>query len=61
MQPAMTAAFQIDRVPHAIQPSFKHGIDSLSTSGHKMIGTPMPCGALVAKRQHVEWISSAVA
>jgi histidine decarboxylase len=57
---AMVLPF-IDGVPHAIQPSFKHGIDSLSTSGHKMIGTPMPCGALIAKRQHVNRISSAVA
>jgi histidine decarboxylase len=57
---AMVLPF-IDGVPHAIQPSFKQGFDSLSTSGHKMIGTPMPCGALIAKRQHVERISSAVA
>jgi histidine decarboxylase len=57
---AMVLPF-IDGVPFAIQPSFKHGFDSLSTSGHKMIGTPMPCGALIAKRMHVERISSAVA
>ena len=37
--------------PFAIQPSFRHGIDSLSTSGHKMIGTPMPCGVLIARRR----------
>jgi histidine decarboxylase len=50
-----------DNVPFAIQPSFKHGIDSISTSGHKMIGTPMPCGALIARRAHVDRIASAVA
>jgi histidine decarboxylase len=50
-----------DDVPFAIQPSFRHGFDSLSTSGHKMIGTPMPCGALVARREHVDRIASAVA
>ena len=47
--------------PDAIRPSFRHAIDSISTSGHKMIGTPMPCGALVARREHVERIASAVA
>ena len=50
-----------DDVPSAIKPSFRHGIDSISTSGHKMIGTPMPCGVLIAKRQHVDRISSAIA
>jgi histidine decarboxylase len=50
-----------DKVPFAIQPSFRHGIDSISTSGHKMIGTAMPCGALIARKEHVERIASAVA
>jgi histidine decarboxylase len=50
-----------DGVPFAIQASFKHGVDSISTSGHKMIGTPMPCGALIARREHVDRIASAVA
>lgn len=47
--------------PDAIRPTFETGIDSISTSGHKMIGTPMPCGALVARRVHVDRISRAVA
>jgi histidine decarboxylase len=51
----------IDAAPPAIRPSFRHAIDSISVSGHKMIGTPMPCGVLVAKRCHVERIASAVA
>jgi histidine decarboxylase len=51
----------VEQAPFAIQPSFRHGIDSISTSGHKMIGTPMPCGALVAKRTLVERVASAVA
>jgi histidine decarboxylase len=57
---AMVLPF-IDVVPHGIQASFAFGIDSISTSGHKMIGTPMPCGALIARRHHVERIASAVA
>jgi histidine decarboxylase len=47
--------------PDGIRPSFEMAIDSISTSGHKMIGTPMPCGALVARRVHVDRIARAVA
>lgn len=57
---AMVLPFMSD-VPFAIQPSFRHGIDSISTSGHKMIGTPMPCGVLIAKRSMVDRVASAVA
>jgi histidine decarboxylase len=57
---AMVLPF-VDEAPAAIQPTFSHGFDSLSTSGHKMIGTPMPCGALVVRRAHVERIASAIA
>lgn len=46
---AMVLPFLPD-VPQTLQPSFAHAIDSISTSGHTMIGTPMPCGALVARR-----------
>ena len=47
--------------PSAIQPSFEVGIDSISTSGHKMIGTPMPCGALVCRTRHSDRIAQAIA
>jgi histidine decarboxylase len=47
--------------PDGIRPTFEMAIDSISTSGHKMIGTPMPCGALVARRIHVDRIARAVA
>ena len=36
---------------------FADGIDSISVSGHKMIGSPMPCGVVLAKRDFVERIS----
>ena len=29
--------------------NFSHGVDSLSISGHKMIGSPLPCGIVLAK------------
>ena len=37
--------------------TFADGIDSIAVSGHKMIGSPMPCGIVVAKRSHVGRIS----
>jgi len=51
----------VAEAPRNIQPSFRHAIDSMSTSGHKMIGTPMPCGALIARRRHVNRVASAIA
>jgi histidine decarboxylase len=57
---AMVLPF-LDDVPEPLRPTFRHGIDSLSTSGHKMIGTPMPCGVLIARKAHVERVASAVA
>lgn len=43
-----------------IVPTFNAAIDSISTSGHKMIGTPMPCGILVARRRHVDRVASEI-
>lgn len=37
--------------------TFADGIDSISVSGHKMIGSPIPCGIVVAKRKNVDCIS----
>lgn len=37
--------------------SFADGVDSICVSGHKMIGSPIPCGIVVAKREAVERIS----
>jgi histidine decarboxylase len=57
---AMVLPF-LDGVPSGLRPSFRHRIDSLSTSGHKMIGTPMPCGVLIARRPHVARVARAIA
>jgi histidine decarboxylase len=40
--------------------NFAHGIDSISISGHKMIGCPMPCGVALAKKKYVERIARSV-
>jgi len=43
---------------HDPQPfSFTDGIDSICVSGHKMIGSPVPCGIVLAKKQNVDRIS----
>ncbi|KAF3982068.1 MAG: histidine decarboxylase [Methylococcales symbiont of Hymedesmia sp. n. MRB-2018] len=39
---------------------FASGIDSISISGHKMIGSPIPCGLVLAKKTHVDCIARAV-
>ena len=44
-----------------VLPLFGLGINSISTSGHKLIGTPMPCGAIVCRRFHIDRIIRAMA
>lgn len=39
---------------------FSDGIDSISISGHKMVGSPIPCGIVLAKKKHVDRISRSV-
>lgn len=40
---------------------FADGADSIAISGHKFLGSPIPCGIVLARREHVERISHAVA
>jgi len=39
---------------------FAYGIDSLSVSGHKFIGSPIPCGIVLAKKQSVSQLSKEI-
>ncbi len=39
---------------------FAAGIDSIAVSGHKMIGSPMPCGVVLAKKDNVDRIARSV-
>ncbi len=39
---------------------FDAGIDSISVSGHKLIGAPLPCGVALTKRAYVERVSRAI-
>lgn len=37
--------------------SFRDGVDSIVVSGHKMIGSPIPCGVVIAKEVHMKRIA----
>jgi histidine decarboxylase len=39
---------------------FRAGIDSISISGHKFIGSPVPCGIVLARRRYVERIARSI-
>lgn len=43
-----------------IRPGFWHDIDSISASGHKFLGCPVPCGVLVVKKRHNEVVAKKV-
>jgi histidine decarboxylase len=40
---------------------FEDGTDSIAISGHKFIGSPIPCGIALARRGHVDRIGHSVA
>jgi len=40
--------------------NFADGVDSLSISGHKLIGAPLPCGIAMARKSHVDRIARSV-
>lgn len=39
---------------------FDAGVDSVSVSGHKFIGSPMPSGVVLARRRHVDRVARSV-
>ncbi len=39
---------------------FDSGIDSIAISGHKMIGSPLPCGVVVTKKEYTAQIGRAI-
>jgi len=40
--------------------TFVDGVDSISVSGHKMVGSPIPCGIVLARKQNVERIARSI-
>lgn len=47
-------------VDHPQPFDFSAGADSISISGHKMVGSPVPCGVALAKQANVSRIARAV-
>lgn len=39
---------------------FADGIDSISISGHKFIGAPIPCGVVLCKKEHSERVARSI-
>jgi histidine decarboxylase len=39
---------------------FKDGADSIAISGHKFIGSPIPCGVVITKRSHKDRIAKGI-
>jgi histidine decarboxylase len=40
--------------------NFAAGIDSIAISGHKLIGSPIPCGVVLAKKSYVDRVAQSV-
>lgn len=40
--------------------SFQKPIDSIAVSGHKMLGSPMPCGIAIARKEHVKKVEQRI-
>jgi histidine decarboxylase len=49
-------AFMEPRVPF----DFKDGADSISISGHKFVGSPIPCGVIITKRGNRDRIAKSI-
>ncbi|KMT12859.1 hypothetical protein BVRB_4g089510 [Beta vulgaris subsp. vulgaris] len=43
--------------PWATQVTFKKPIGSVSVSGHKFLGCPMPCGVQIVRKKHINALS----
>ena len=52
----MILPFVPDPQPHG----FDAGIDSISISGHKLIGSPLPCGVVLTKKDYVANIARSI-
>lgn len=47
-------ALMMPFLDHAPEVSFRKPIDSMTVSGHKMLGSPMPCGIALCRKEHVK-------
>jgi histidine decarboxylase len=47
----------LDAKPHF---DFEHGADSVAISGHKFIGSPIPCGVVIVKKSYRDRIGQTI-
>ena len=47
-------ALMMPFIDDAPEVSFQKPIDSIAVSGHKMLGSPMPCGVTLCRKEHVK-------
>lgn len=50
-------------LPYVADPQpwdFEAGADSIAISGHKFLGSPLPCGVVLARKQHVERVARSI-
>jgi histidine decarboxylase len=52
------AGMMLPFLPDAPEINFSREIDSISISGHKFLGTPVPCGVILERKEHVENIGN---
>ena len=57
MHPLQT---QIPFVKHAPMVTFRKPIGSISVSGHKFVGAPVPCGVVITRKRYAMALSSDV-
>jgi histidine decarboxylase len=53
-------ALMLPFVDYAPEVSFSRDIDSITVSGHKMLGCPMPCGIALTRAKHIEKVSQRI-
>lgn len=53
-------ALMIPFIKDIPQLSFDYPIDSISVSGHKMLGCPMPCGVIVTRKENINRLENRI-
>lgn len=57
---AALAGMTLPFMENAPEFDFRQKIDSISISGHKFIGSPVPCGIVLAQKSHVQRIARSI-
>ena len=57
---AALSGFILPFIENAPRFGLDSGVHSFSISGHKMLGSPMPCGIVVARKDYVDRVGSSV-